>query len=64
MKNYLLIISCSERKVETPETLAAIERYDGPVYRTLRKARREGRIPKKLDVLIIPFLIENFSIGF
>ena len=53
MKNYLLIISCSERKVETPETLAAIERYDGPVYRTLRKARREGRIPKKLDVLII-----------
>ena len=53
MKNYLLIISCSERKVETPETLAAIERYDGPVYRTLRKVRREGRIPKKLDVLII-----------
>ena len=53
MKNYLLIISCSERKVETPETLAALERYDGPTYRTLRKAMHEGRIPKKLDVLII-----------
>ena len=53
MKNYLLIISCSQRKVLTSETLAGIERYDGPVYRTLRKARREGRIPKKLDVLII-----------
>ena len=53
MKNYLLIISCSQRKVLTSETLAGIERYDGPVYRTLRKARREGYIPKKLDVLII-----------
>ncbi len=53
MKNYLLIISCSQRKVETSETLAAIDRYDGPTYRTLRKARREGRYPKNLNILII-----------
>ena len=53
MKNYLLIISCSQRKVETSEPLPALERYDGPTYRTLRKAMHEGRIPKNLDVLII-----------
>ena len=53
MKNYLLIISCSQCKVSTPETLAAIDRYDGPTYRTLRKARREGRYPKNLNILII-----------
>ena len=53
MKNYLLIISCSQRKVETSEPLPALKRYDGPTYRTLRKAMHEGRIPKNLDVLII-----------
>ena len=46
MKNYLLIISCSQRKVETSEPLPALERYDGPTYRTLRKAMHEGRIRK------------------
>ena len=53
MKNYLLIISCSARKVSTPEPLSALERYDGPAYRCLRKARREGRVPKNLNVLIV-----------
>ncbi len=53
VKNYLLIISCSHRKRTTPGTLAALDRYDGPTYRTLRKARHEGRVPEKLDVLII-----------
>lgn len=53
VKNYLLILSCSQRKRTTPETLAAMDRYDGPAYRTLRKAKHEGRAPEKLDVLII-----------
>ena len=53
MENYLLIIGCSQRKLSTPETLAAVERYDGPTYRALRKARRDDRIPRMLDVLII-----------
>lgn len=53
MKNYLLIISCSAQKVSTPETLSALDRYDGPTYRSLRKARCEGQVPEKLDVLII-----------
>ena len=37
MKNYLLIISCSQRKRQDPESSAAIEVYDGQTYRMLRK---------------------------
>ena len=51
--NNLLIISCSQRKIETPGPLYAMYRYDGPTYRTLRKRYREGRLPDNLDVLII-----------
>ena len=51
--NCLLLISCSERKVLTPEPLPAIDRYDGPTYRTLRKMRREGDLPAGLEILII-----------
>ena len=50
---YLLLISCSQRKHEKPESCAAIDVYDGPLYRMLRKLRREQGIPKNLDVLII-----------
>lgn len=38
----------------TPEPLPAIDRYDGPTYRTLRKMRREGSTElKNLDIRII-----------
>lgn len=53
MKNYLLLISCSQRKLDTPEPIYAMYRYDGPTYQTLRKLRREGHFPLDLDVLII-----------
>ena len=53
LNNYLLLISCSQRKVESPEPLMAIDRYDGPTYRTLRKAIDADRIPENLHVLII-----------
>jgi hypothetical protein len=33
----LLIIACSQRKSPAPAPLAAIERYDGPAFRVLRK---------------------------
>jgi hypothetical protein len=49
----LLILGCSARKRSTPVLLPAIERYDGPLYRVLRKALREGNAPQPLDVLII-----------
>lgn len=51
--NRLLIISCSQRKVKSPELLPAIDRYDGPTYRILRKLRRENRFPRKVNILII-----------
>ena len=35
--NYLLIISCSQRKIRTEGPVPAIQRYDGPLYRMLRK---------------------------
>ena len=53
MKNYLLIISCSQRKLDTPEPIYAMYRYDGPTYQILRKLRREGHFPLDLDVVII-----------
>lgn len=49
----LLILGCSARKRATPELLPAIERYDGPLYRVLRKCLRERRAPAELDILIL-----------
>lgn len=55
MKNYLLLISCSQRKRITEAPLPAIERYDGPVYRCLRKFRsdQDGKLPNTLRILIL-----------
>ena len=49
----LLIIGCSQRKIESDEYLAAIDRYDGPAYRTLRKMRDNGTEPQNVDVFIL-----------
>ncbi len=37
----LLILSCSRRKRLDPGLLSAVERYDGPMFRVLRKFVRE-----------------------
>ena len=50
---YLLILACSHRKRPDPGAIPAMDRYDGVNYRVLRKAKREGRWPKRLDVLIL-----------
>lgn len=52
-KRYLLLLGCSQTKRHTSGLIPAIERYDGVNYRVLAKARREGRIPTALDVLIL-----------
>lgn len=36
----LVALSCSQRKVPDPEPLPAIERYDGPAFRVLRRYLR------------------------
>jgi len=67
---YLLVITCSQRKNESPGLLPAIDRYDGINYRIIRKAMRDGYLPKNLDILIISAkyglleqksLIENYD---
>jgi hypothetical protein len=48
--NRLLLISCSATKREGV-SLPAIERYDGPKYRVLRKALAEGIEPPVIRIL-------------
>lgn len=38
----LLIVACSKAKRHDPGSLEAIERYDGPLFRLLRRARGAG----------------------
>lgn len=50
----LLILSCSRRKRPDPGLLPALERYDGPRYRLLRKFRRERPdAATAVDVLVL-----------
>lgn len=46
----LLILGCSQRKRSGPGLLPALERYDGPAYRVLRRwlASPEGPCPRVL----------------
>jgi hypothetical protein len=48
----LLILSCSQRKATATGRLAAVNRYDGPVFRVLRNYLREAS-PEALTVLIV-----------
>ena len=41
----VLIIGCSERKIQSPGEIPAIERYDGPTYRCLRKFSDTSKFP-------------------
>ena len=52
--NYCLLVSCSQRKILAEGLMPAIERYDGPTYRCLRKYRETfGGLPDNLSILII-----------
>jgi hypothetical protein len=48
----LLILACSQRKRPDEGLLPAVERYDGPTFRVLRRFLREG-ISEPPDVLIL-----------
>ncbi|MEW5869056.1 MAG: DUF6884 domain-containing protein [Chloroflexota bacterium] len=50
-ENRFLILSCSQKKVHDSEPLPAIQRYDGPSYRLLRKYLRE-EISRKANLEI------------
>ena len=47
----LLILACSQRKKASRERLPAIERYDGPAFRVLRKYLRQRQLPPKILIL-------------
>jgi uncharacterized protein DUF6884 len=48
----LLIVSCSQRKRSDPDFLPALERYDGPIFRVLRRYLKEQSLAS-LDIFIL-----------
>lgn len=54
MPRKLLILACSQRKRPEPGLLPAIDRYDGPSFRVLRKFLRESSLEaQSLDICIL-----------
>jgi len=52
-RKYLLIIPCSKRKVLSEKRMPAIDLYDGPFYRILRKFFRQHDVSQCIDILIL-----------
>lgn len=50
---YLLIVGCSQRKRCAEGKIPALERYDGPMFRMLRKFQHDFRLPSGLKILIL-----------
>lgn len=48
----LLILSCSRRKTAIPDLIPAIQRYDGPAFRILRRFLRE-QAPARVDTWVL-----------
>lgn len=49
----VLLVSCSQRKIDSPGEIPAMDRYDGPTYRCLRKFRDTFGFPDNLRILIL-----------
>jgi hypothetical protein len=66
---HLLILACSQRKRSDADSLPAIERYDGPTFRLLRRfLRKQPSTPLDIYILsakfgLIPsdYLIPNYD---
>jgi hypothetical protein len=52
-RDYLLIISCSQRKASISNPAPAIELYDGPFFKMFRRMKQEGKFPRGVHILII-----------
>jgi hypothetical protein len=48
----LLVLSCSQRKLDAPGEIPALQRYDGPAFRVVRRYCREVSDPL-LDIRIL-----------
>lgn len=53
LARHLLVIACSNRKRNEVGLIPAMDRYDGGIYRVIRKLRREIIFPMNIDVLIL-----------
>lgn len=53
VKQRLLIISCSERKKKVRGFAPAFEVYDGVNYRSIKKMKREEKLPPNVDIKIV-----------
>jgi hypothetical protein len=49
----LLLISCSRTKKKNVEAIPALERYDGMIYKVIKKARRERYWPEQTNLYIV-----------
>src|SRR5438270_4804921 len=49
----LLLLACSQRKRHTVVPRAAIQVYDGPAHRSLRRAIASSRVPRDVLVRIV-----------
>jgi len=49
----IVIISCSGKKKCFPKAAPALEVYDGPYYKTIRKLKKEGQLSDDVKILII-----------
>ena len=53
MDKRLLILSCADRKRETDDWLPALDLYDGPAYRVVRKFLRNYQWPEDLSIAVL-----------
>jgi hypothetical protein len=54
VKLRCLILGCSRIKTESSESIPAIERYDGPPYKVLRRyLRQNSDVADRLDIFIL-----------
>lgn len=51
----LLIVACSQRKRDSPGLMPAIERYDGPSFRLIRRFLRSGMDAPTIAILSAEF---------
>lgn len=52
-QDYLLIISCSQKKSDIDNPAPAIKLYDGPFFKMIRKMKEERDLPENMQVIII-----------
>ena len=53
MDKKLLILGCADRKRDSDGLLPALDRYDGPAYRVVRKFLRDYQWPEDVSIAVL-----------